>query len=187
MRTLYALSACLLAGNWVGAADPDKVSARDLTGKPQTLKHDDDSSDGKRSIAGQGHIVVFEAPKGEFAVTGVSLFGSRYGYPRPPKEDVAITLCDANLKALKTWKKPYSLFKRAAPEWHDVSLTPVRVSGKFALCLEFNPGRTKGVYVHLDTSSEGHSFIGRPGKTGRPLEGADWMIRVEVQPVKPGK
>lgn len=155
-----------------------------LAGDPMLLKHDDGTSDGRRSIAGGGHAVFFDAPPGDWYVTGVHIYGSRYGRPRAPDEDVAITLCDAELKPIRAWREPYRSFKRAEPQWHRIDVKPTSVSGRFAICFEFNPAQTRGVFVHRDDSTGGHSATGLPGRSFRMLDGGNWMIRVELDRLK---
>ena len=59
-------------------------------GKRVELSYDDGSSEGKKSIAGSGHALIFEAPAEGCVLKAVRIYGSRYGYPRPPKEDFHI-------------------------------------------------------------------------------------------------
>jgi len=61
---------------------------------------------------------------------------------------------------------------------------PTRVPAKFSVCLNFRPTASNGIYVSIDSSTEGHSVVGIPGKPGTDLNGADWMIRVELDQAK---
>ena len=118
----------------------------------------------KSSIAGGGHAVRFEVDGDSYYVTSVSLHGSRYGEPRPPKEDFNVWICDEQFKPIATFHFPYSSFARAAPAWKSFKVRPTKVPQKFIVCFGFNPHQTKGVYVSYDAEGSGNSLIGVPGK-----------------------
>ena len=82
------------------------------------LAKDDGVSAGNRSVAGSGHAVRFEAPGKGYYLTAVRIFGSRYGYPQPPRENASVWLCDtgftkiAELDPLRNrWGLPSSQVK----------------------------------------------------------------------------
>jgi hypothetical protein len=159
-----------------------KVEAepKDLENRPVTLKGDDDSPDGKKSVAGGGHARRFEAPgDGEWFLRSVSVHGSRYG-AKQTTDDFEITLCDEQMKPIATWKKPYTAFGYGKPGWAKLDVTPpVRTPRAFYVCLNFRPTATKGVFVDIDSSTSGASRT-TPGEMGSELANSDWMIRVEV-------
>jgi hypothetical protein len=156
-----------------------RVSADRLTGEPLKLAHDDDTSEGKRSIAGGGHARKFTAPGESWYVSAVSVYGARYGRPRQTGTfDVA--LCDAEMQRIAIWKKPYMTFERGPSQWVRMEVEPTRVPREFYICLDFQPTATKGVYVAYDDSTRGNSLVARPGRPGSPFEPGDWMIRVEL-------
>jgi hypothetical protein len=93
-------------------------------------------------------------------------------------------LTDRNGNEIASWKKPYHLFTRGNPQWRMLPVTPAAVPGKFSICFNFNPTATKGVYVHLDNSTKGHSADGLPGRKPRKRDDGDWMIRVVVRKAK---
>jgi len=161
------------------------VNQNALSSKSLSLKYDDGTSDGMQSIAGSGHTIFFDVPAGkEYYLTQISIYGSRYGYPQAPREDFYISLCDGNLKPIKTWRKPYGLFERGNPQWYKIVIEPTRVSQRFAICFNFNPTATKGIYVHRDDSTSGHSAVALPGGSFNIMPKGDWMIRVEVDTTK---
>jgi hypothetical protein len=151
-----------------------------LTGKPVTLAHDDGTSDGRRSIAGGGHARRFAAPGPEFYLVSVSFYGARYGSPKAPDQDFTIALCDKEMRPIAVWKKPYADVRRGELGWIKAAIPPTRVPAEFSVCLVFNPDATKGVFVGYDSSTTGHSHVGTPGRPGRPLPDADWMVRAEL-------
>jgi hypothetical protein len=57
---------------------------------------------------------------------------------------------------------------------------PTRVPARFAACVVFRPTASSGAYVSFDSSTNGNSFTGVPGKPGGKLPGGDWMIRVDL-------
>ena len=162
------------------------IAAAAPTTKSNEIAVDDGASVGKKSIAGSGHAVVLEAPGGAgggATLTAVKIFGSRYGTPQPPAEDFHVWLCDADGKQLEEFKFPYKLFTRGDPKWVTLKLPePAELpkSGKFILCVAFNPERTKGVYVHYDKSAEGDNRTGVAGDLTQKFTQGDWMIRAVV-------
>ena len=160
-----------------------------LERRPVKLEPDDGKPDGKKSIAGGGHARRFEAPgAGDWYLTAVSVYGSRYGAAAPPADatfDVA--LCDAEMKPMAVWKHPQRLFARGQEKWVRVEIPPTRVppgNGGFYVCLQFRPTATQGVFVSFDGSTRGQaersSLVATPGAAGEPLAAGDWMIRAEL-------
>jgi|GEM_PF-5972056 len=160
-------------------ASDDVAKAQEST----LLKRDEGKSAGMRSIAGSGHAVRFDAPGEGWKLTSVSLYGSRYGYPKPPKEDFEVYLCDENFHKLATFSFPYSTFQRGEPKWVTMEVKPTAVPAKFFIAFSFNPERTKGVYVHFDPRKNDTSFVGIPdeGKP-EPFAKGNWMIRARLSP-----
>jgi len=77
---------------------------------------------------------------------------------------------------------PYSKFKRGDPGWVSLRVKPTEVPKEFVICLNFNPERTKGVYISHD--AEGKSLVGLPGKPAGTFTGGDWLIRPRVDTMK---
>ncbi len=148
---------------------------------PQELKQDDGASVGKRSMAGSGHAVEFQAPSKNSYLTAVRLFGSRYGSPAPPAENAYVWLCDSDFKLIAAFPVAYANFQRGEAQWVNLGVKPTLVPEKFIIAVGFNPTATKGVYIHYDAAGSGHSFLGLPGGERRPLENGDWLIRAVVQ------
>ena len=170
------------------AAQPAVVVRGDLNSRADdtgiVLYYDDGTAEGKRSIAGSGHAVLFTKPRGDWTLDRVEVFAARYGLPQPPEEDITIFLCDGTFKPIHTYKRPYSLFERGDLEWVSIELDPVPVPDRFYLCLAFNPSSTKGVYVAYDDSvSRSHSRMAFPGSHLRDVPDTfDWMIRAHLSP-----
>ncbi|MHC4177093.1 MAG: hypothetical protein ACYSWU_06285, partial [Planctomycetota bacterium] len=160
------------------------ITQDQLLGRPRELVHDDGRQAGKKSIAGGGHAVRFQADGDSGCVTGVRIFGSRYGYPAPPQEDFHVWICDENFKTIADFPFPYAKFKRGPPGWVTLRMKPTRVPAKFIVCVGFNPTGTKGVFVGRDDGGSGNSLSGLPGRPGRPLAEGDWMIRATVDQLK---
>jgi hypothetical protein len=160
------------------------LEPRALMGQPIQLAHDDGSSANMRSFAGGGHAVRFEAPGDAWYLTAIRIFGSRYGYPSPPRENFHIWLCDADFKVICDFPFPYATFTRGAPKWVTLSVKPTNVPSEFIICAGFNPTQTKGVFVHCDKEPSGNSLLGLPGREGRLFPEGDWMMRVELDQPK---
>ncbi len=160
------------------------IAAQVASAEIKLLKHDDGSQDSKRSMTGAGHAVRFECPDGKkWYVTGIRLHGSRYGTAQPPNEDFKIVIASDDLSQRVEINKPYSLFERGKEKWVRISFDPVEVRGAFQAAVFFNPTRTKGVYVGIDSDAKPtHSSIllaSDPSSKDSDLKG-DWMIRAYV-------
>lgn len=162
-------------------AQPVEETEKPVAGKPGELSNDSGTMAGKMSIAGGGHVVKFKVEGDSWKVTSVSLHGSRYGMPQPPKEDFNVWICDAQFKPIATFHFPYSSFKRADPVWKSFRIRPTSVPEDFIVCFGFNPEATKGVYVSHDGKASETSMIGVPGAGDpKPFAKGNWMIRCKV-------
>jgi hypothetical protein len=156
-----------------------------LTGQPLKVGADDDKSDSKRSIAGSGHIREFAAPSdGQWYVVAVSVFGSRYGAAGATHSTFELALCDSENKPIISWEHKYAAFPRGEPKWTRFEVPPTQLPAKFNVCLNFRPTASNGVYVHIDSSTQGNSKVGLPGKESKPLDQGNWMIRLELDQPK---
>jgi len=144
-----------------------------------TLKYDDGTMEGQRSIAGSGHAVLFSKPEGEWYLTKAQIYGSRYGYPQAPRENFKIYVCDIDMNAIDVVEAPYSRFQRGNWGWVFVDIPRVEVPDEFYICVSFNPTQTKGVYVGFDENiTESHSKRALPSSHLADIKGKfDWMIR----------
>jgi hypothetical protein len=170
------------------------VAAALVQGKSQagvvTLSYVDDSAEGKRSIAGSGHAVRFERPDNARFVEAVRIFASRYGHPKPPKEDFHVYVLNDKQQVLADVRFPYGMVKRAGElQWHTLPTPSIEVPEVFYVVLSFNPHQTKGVYLGYDESvDKSRSLTGLPGDGFRPVDKAyDWMVRVEMSAKPSGK
>jgi len=147
------------------------------------LSYDDGAPDGQRSSAGSGHAVLFQAPKGNWAVDAVSIFGTRYGTPQAPKENFQIYICDEDFQPLAEVEKPYGLLTFGRKQWHEIAIDPVKVPQRFYVCVSFNPTAKRGFFMAYDDSvSRSHSRSALPYSHVADVQGAyDWMIRVHLR------
>jgi hypothetical protein len=156
----------------------------DLTNPPRELALDDGMATGKKSLAGGSHGVKFGVPDNSWYITSISIYGSRYGAPQPPKEDFEIHLCDEQNNKITSYKFPYSKFGRGDAKWVKFSVRPTNVPPQFIVNAAFNPTGTKGVYVSFDGEASGASVTGLPGRPAGEFDEGDWLIRVEVNQSK---
>lgn len=174
-RLIHCLAPALLAAVLATPAAAQKT---------ELLKHDDGTQEGKRSMTGGMHAVRFECPNDQkWYVNGIRLHGSRYGTPQAPNEDFEVVIASDDFTKRQVIKKPYSLFERGNEKWVRIPIDPVEVEGPFRVAVFFNPTRTKGVYVGIDTdSSPSHSAsLTASDPTGEQTElDGDWMIRAYV-------
>ena len=153
---------------------------------PTILKYGDGKADGKKSLGGNGEMIKFTLPSGPGLmkkVEGLRIHGSRYGYPKPPKENFYIFIMNEDSEIVHTETAPYSLFERGKEKWVKVRFKkPVSVPTVFWVVLDFKAHQTKGVYVSYDTSTGGQdSKIGLPRKKPRDVDfKGDWMIQVDL-------
>ncbi len=152
-----------------------------VRGKMVKLSVDDGSSDGKKSIAGSGHAVMLDAPGEGCILKSVSIYGSRYGYPKPLQEDFHIWLCDEEFNVIEDFAFSYSRFTREKAKWVTFRVKSIEVPSTFVICAGFNSEQTKGVFVHYDNSSSGNSYTGLPGEEMAVFNDGEWMIRAVVQ------
>lgn len=147
------------------------------------IEYGDGKPDGKKSLGGRSHTIRYRMPTTGKQLVGVRIHGSRYGSKQPPKEDFTVTLLNQDFKEIAVQKFPYSSFKRGDNEWVtlllDKATEPARQQ-HFYINVDFDPGRTKGVYVSYDTATRGaNSYIGSQSK--RKLQeqkpAGDWMIQ----------
>jgi hypothetical protein len=152
------------------------------TNRGTLLYYDDDTADGKQSMAGSGHAVLFRAPEGKRKLLGIEVFGSRYGGFMPPLENFTVFICDEDFTPLHEFNRPYGLFKRGAARWVQVPLDPVTLPERFYVCISFNPTASKGVFVHYDDSvTRSHSRTALPFSHMMDVkEKYDWMMRVRL-------
>jgi hypothetical protein len=156
------------------------AESRDLMHQPIELAHDDGTAAGKLSTAGSGHAVRFTAAGPGWYLTGVRVFGSRYGMPAPPREDFSVWLCDKDFQVIAEFPQPYSRFRRGQESWVNLPTRPTEVPQEFIVCVGFNPTATKGVYVSYDGQASENSLAGLPGKTSQRFSRGDWLIRVSL-------
>ena len=164
-------------------AAPPATAPVKLAHKPEEIVRDDGKVAGKKSMAGSGHVVVFDSPLDIAYLTAVKIHGSRYGAPRAPDEDFSVWVCDAKGTVLHELSFPYSSFQRGEEKW--VVLTakePVAVPERFMLIVGFDPTQTKGIYVSHDAERDNDSRVGLPGKIGNKFNKGDWMIRAVIDP-----
>jgi len=149
------------------------------TSQAVVLSYVDDSAESKRSIGGSGHAVLFQRAG---TVKGVRIFASRYGHPKAPDENFSVYLLDGKHKIISEFKFPYATIERGDMKWYTLKTKPTPVGEKFYVALSFNPHRTKGVYLGLDSSvTESHSYTGLPGRGFMQLsDNSDWMVRVDL-------
>ena len=159
----------------------------DLAGKPRELSRDDGASAGKRSIAGAGHTVAFEAPGKDWYLTSVRVYGSRYGGAEAPEEKFTVFLLDEQYRRIAEFPFAYARFDRSDPEWVDLDVSPTLVPEKFVVGVDFQPTARRGVFVHHDAESGGKSLTGVPGREFQKFAKGDWLLRAKVDRVKDGK
>jgi len=146
--------------------------------KGTELSYDDGRKEDLRSTAGGGHVVRFERPTEEFALTAVRLHGSRYGGGYDPEWTLArVRVCDGEMKELAHAFVPYDSWKVGADDWVEVPVGPLRVPPAFFVGVEYFPTQTCGIYQSIDDSSSGHSYGLSGAELGPSLDGGEWMIR----------
>ena len=170
---------------YVAAAIPQSDEAEDSAAQSDkaetSLKYGDNRPDGKKSLGGTGEMIKFTLPNSSQKVRGLRIHAARYGTPQAPNEDVEITFeNEARDEVVGTREVAYGKFRRGTSRWVTINFDePVEVPSMFWVTLDFDAGRTKGVYVSYDTASGGeYSKMGLPGADAKPVDfGGDWMIQ----------
>ena len=151
------------------------------------MAHDDGTGAGKRSIAGAGHAVKFDAPGDGSYLKAVRVYGSRYGAAEAPEEKFTVFLLDDQYRRIAEFPFAYAKFDRGDSEWVELELLPTLVPEKFVVGLDFQPIARRGVFVHHDAESGGTSLTGVPGREFQKFAKGDWLIRANVDRRKDGK
>ncbi len=175
----------------VGPDGKDVESKEATRSKPfRELKNDDDRSSGRKSIAGGTHVVKFDDGGGQ--LVAVRIYGSRYGEDRAPNEDFYVYVYDKDMVLIEKYEFPYGRFmkgdKGGNPRgWVMLKVKPVMVPDEFYLAVNFNPEKTKGVYVHHDGGASCNSFVSSMQNPDslKAFERGDWMVRAIVKNVLP--
>jgi hypothetical protein len=179
--TRIALVAVMMILQGVARGQTTAPSTQPATGMKE-LAVDDGASAGKLSVAGGGHAIALQSPGEGYTLTGVRVYGSRYGTNQPPEEDFHLyVVAPDGKRVIADIPLPYKTFGRGEPRWVTLKAPSTPLPSKFFICLSFNPERTKGVYVHYDQKLDGDSRVGLPGAMAESAKG-DWMIRAVVQP-----
>ena len=166
---------------FAGAGGPQAAAASKTARPTLKLNYDDGKPDGKKSLGGTGEMIRFTLPDKSQKLRSLRVHCARYGYPQPPDEDVEVNIVSEDgTDVVHTAFVPYSTFKRGDSRWTTIRLEEeIEVPETFWVILEFNAGRTKGVYVSYDTSTGGeYSKTGVPG--GEPKDvtfDGDWMMQ----------
>jgi hypothetical protein len=170
-RAHFATLVAIVAAVVALAADNDESTR---------LSYNDGSAEGKKSLAGSGELMAFTLPDESAKVAAIRIHGSRYGAQPPPKERFTIYFLNQDLsKTVATKTAPYAAFKRGSEKWVAIKFPePLAVPKEFWVALDFHAERTKGVYVSIDSSTDGtHSRVGLPGMESKELNvDGDWMI-----------
>ncbi|WP_417378285.1 hypothetical protein [Gimesia sp.] len=141
---------------------------------------------GKKSLGGSGEMIQLNLPAEQRELSGIRIHGSRYGTAKPPQERFLIYVLNQDLtEVVATEMAPYALFERGAEQWVEIKFPkPVTVPADAWIAVDFRAGRTKGVYVSYDDSTEGsRSRIGLPGIRPKPTGfSGNWMIEPILVP-----
>lgn len=170
---------------WVillGFASAASATEPDVPEGTTPLSHVDDTAEGKRSLGGSGHAVLFERPGNARFVEAVEIFGGRYGHPEPPDEDFHLYLLNDKRQILADVLCQYGTIERGELRWYALRTPSIEVPEAFYVALSFNPQQTKGIFLGLDKDvRKTHSFIGLPDHGFDEVdEYYEWMVRVHL-------
>lgn len=146
------------------------------------ISYDDGDSDGKQSIAGSGHAILFQNPKADYYIDSVEVFGCRYGNDITAK-DFNLYICDEDFNPLQEITQPYSIFEKGEFQWCKISLIkPFKAPKRFYICLCFNPTASEGIFMAYDTNvKRSHSRRALPYTCVSDVQNKyDWMIRLHL-------
>ncbi|MHC4346260.1 MAG: hypothetical protein ACYSUP_16415, partial [Planctomycetota bacterium] len=89
----------------------------------------DNTAEGKRSLGGSGHAVMFERPDPYHAyryrdipryIEAVEIFAGRYGTPTPPDENFHLYILDEDQNMLADVPYPYAMIERGELRWYTL-------------------------------------------------------------------
>lgn len=147
------------------------------------LKYDDGRRDGDYAIGGpRGYLVQFSAPSKSFTINKVRMFGWLYGTGYE-KRTFEIEIWDENLETIYSVSHPHTDFY-PYPEWVDVEIPNIVVSGDFYIFLCTNTPAEGGIKICFDSSIKNeHSEVTMNWEKVDwylkvPKEKVNWMIRV---------
>lgn len=165
----------------VSEAKVERCSLSSLSGQPTRIPANKTTETSRVSIAGGGEGRKFDVPgSGDWYLTTVWVYGSRYGEEKPPETAFDIALSDADAKLISIWKGRYASFPYVLDRWTRFDVPPTRVTAAFFVTLNFRADASHGVYVAYDSSTKGSSIDSVPGKPSHDFDGGDWMIQVEL-------
>ena len=141
------------------------------------LVADDGTPAGKRSTAGGGHARRAVAPAGQWLLTAVRVFGSRYGGAGSEAATGEVWICDDQNREIASFELPYDKFPRGAPQWVRIDVHPTPVPAEFIVGVSFNPTATRGVFVSHDATPDGQSLSALPGRDPVAFDDGDWLLR----------
>lgn len=146
------------------------------------LHRDNGVETGFESISASGHAVQFTRPAQARYVEAVQIYASRYGTPEPPQEDFHLYILNEQQQVLADVPFPYSLIERGDKQWYTLRTPSIEVPEKFIVALNFNPHRTKGIYLaHTSTNAAAcYSLTGLPGEGFEPWKPVEWMVRASL-------
>jgi hypothetical protein len=165
----------------------EETSLTSLSGQTVKLPPNSGTETSRMSIGGSGEGRKFAAPSnGDWYITAVWVYGSRYGDEKPPSTMFDIALSDADAKLISIWKGPYASFPFATQgdAWARFGVPSTHVPTNFYVTLNFRASASSGVYVAYDSSTKGNSIESLPGKPPHAFADGDWMIRVELEQKK---
>ena len=170
-RALLATLVAIVAAVGALAADEDQTNR---------LSYNDGSAEGRKSLPGSGEIIAFSLPDETAKIAAIRIHGSRFGAPQPPKEPFTIYFLNEDLsKTIAAKTAPYAAFRRGQPKWVEIKFPEsLAVPKNFWVALDFHAERSNGVYVSIDSSTDGaHSRVGLPDmETEEAKINGDWMI-----------
>jgi hypothetical protein len=143
--------------------------------------YDDDSADGMRSIAGDGHAVQFHLKHGG-TLKSIKLKASRYGNPQTDSQ-FTIYIMNEQYRTIEKVSAPYMTYEQRGEDlyWREFKLKVIKVPKDFIVLFSFNPTQTDGIYVGFDKNARGHSFTALADEPAQAFTDGDWMVRVKVE------
>jgi len=142
--------------------------------------YDDDSADGMRSIAGDGHAVQFHLEHGG-TLKSIKLKASRYGNPQTESQ-FTIYIMNEDYRTLDKLSVPYMTYEQRGADlyWREFKPKAIKVPKDFIVLFSFNPTQTNGIYVGFDANARGHSATALADEPAQAFTDGDWMVRVKV-------
>lgn len=166
-----------------------EAEIEELTPQEVELKYDDGTADRFLAIGrepGTGYLIDFTPPATPFILTKIRIFGNLFGSSQVyENQEFTVEIWDKNQKIIWTASYPHTAKFTLTPEWAEIEVPEVSVSGDFYVHVFTCSNPDGGITIGHDSSIPNeHSEMTKEWRIERwsmgstPQSEVNWMIRV---------